>query len=1559
VHADTAAPTVNGLFYGDGDDGRYVLIGESARGSKLYAYMDGTTYYSALVVDRNVKDNVHGNLAYTDSAGWNPPHEFRRLTDSEFMGFTLTCGTTSWTWRQGYADQPDDPKNNTNPTWFSDETAGAGEGTPPPGHESSSSLVWNMNNYASGGTPGWDVTVGGTLSFNDWKSPFDEDFPDDVTKVDGYPASGDITYSSTYGWEWAMVYEWSADLTDCGSEPIRISETSSHHSPAKSGGEDDPIIDPQSLYDWGDLPATYATLDTANGARHEIVASGAFLGALHPDAEGDGAASASADGDDDKSANDEDGIVFLTPLVPGSTAQIQVTAGTSGNLSAWIDFDGDGTLDQVTITAAVGPATVETGTLSDTRLDVPGVYTFTIEVPNTATGVMYSRWRFTNESGQGGASVTGVATTGEVEDYALASVGNYIWRDLDGDGVQDETASEGVNGVVVRLLDAAGDPVLDGDGNAITTTTTNDADGNPGYYLFSGLLPGVEYRIGVDEPEGFVLTSQDADGLGISSDDNSDAAPSTGLTDTFTLGAGDAVTTVDAGLAVRDLEITLQCGDYEGTSPFVVAIDRIAHTGDSVLDATGVTLEHTFGAGVTYHGFNVLEAPAGSTTTLVEVVGQTVTLALSSALQPGEVWRVELLVTWDGGSQTTVSNLAAVSLNEAETDADNNEDACGSTVPVSLAFFRAEPTDSGVRFAWSTATEAGNAGFHIYADGPDGVERLTEVLVPSQAIDSHVPLDYEIDIEEVDARVFYIDDIDIFGRAQRRGPYNLGRSYGQRPEVEQIDWSVIRAQSEAAAESRAHAELTENTARIESLMVDLGVRDAALDSGSQPAIRNRGTHAGRLMLPGSFAGAGAGTADSFGATGGPISGRPPTGREVVAQLRVDQTGIVRVTYEQLAAAGVDLSGVSPAYLGLLNRGEPVPLRVSGPFRKGAFIEFYAEALDTIYTDTNVYRLVIGNGVQRAWPAGLPVAGKSVPPPTWYWEMREVERQLRYYFGARGDDPWMDTFLLARPGQPAGAAFDIEIDRLVTDVAAATLRVEIMGGTDWPAAPDHRVLVELNGVQVAEEVFDGLVAVPIEVSLPPGLLVEGTNSLRVVAPGDTGVAGEVVWIDRFSIEYPREIIARDGGLELEAMGKRISVAGLTDPDVAVYRIEDGVGFREANVKVKRQGGAYTATFPGTGQSRVYAVAGADSLVPVEVSAASAKVDISSTPAEYVMISHPDFIPELERLAALRRSEGLSVSIVDVRDIYQQFGHGIFDPSAIRDYIRFASANLGTRYVLLGGGDAYDYRDYTGAGSLSFVPSLYAATDFIVRHAPVDPLFADVDGDEVPDLAIGRMPARTPAEMATLVDKTIEYGTKDYTRTAVFAADKDDRLGAFTRYSEVFASGLPTGWEAARAHMQDQGKAGARQTLIEALNRGVALTSFIGHSSPTMWSFDRLFTSGDAASLTNSGRPTVVTQWGCWNTYYVSPSANTLAHRFLLSGDQGAAAVLGASTLTLTTSEVRLGSMLTPRIVEDGKRLGDAVLEAKQQLGREQPGLIDVQLGWVLLGDPTIVVESSGD
>jgi hypothetical protein len=98
-----------------------------------------------------------------------------------------------------------------------------------------------------------------------------------------------------------------------------------------------------------------------------------------------------------------------------------------------------------------------------------------------------------------------------------------------------------------------------------------------------------------------------------------------------------------------------------------------------------------------------------------------------------------------------------------------------------------------------------------------------------------------------------------------------------------------------------------------------------------------------------------------------------------------------------------------------------------------------------------------------------------------------------------------------------------------------------------------------------------------------------------------------------------------------------------------------------------------------------------------------------------------------------------------------------------------------------------------------------------------------------------------------------------------------------------------------------------------------------------------------------------QWGCWNNNYIGPLNDHLVPAFLLSNEQGAAAALGAVTLTDSEAEKQLGQLLTPRLVRPGATIGLALQRARMELSKTHPELVDVLLGWTLMGDPALTLD----
>lgn len=692
--------------------------------------------------------------------------------------------------------------------------------------------------------------------------------------------------------------------------------------------------------------------------------------------------------------------------------------------------------------------------------------------------------------------------------------------------------------------------------------------------------------------------------------------------------------------------------------------------------------------------------------------------------------------------------------------------------------------------------------------------------------------------------------------------------------------------------------------------------------------------------------------------------------EDLLNLEVTESGIYQVTHDQLLDFGLNINGESVDRIALMNAGQPLQIEVTGSdadetvFGEGASIRFVGKGLDTLYTDTNVYTLRLDNeaAIRIAADSSVPQAGAFANS---YLATKSYSPQNKYSFVSPNKaDPWYSERLLAS-GEAVDSTTELDLDYYVPGgnqgQTKAKLFVNVWGASDLPGTNDHDVDVSFNGVRVTSATFNGMQEKTLNSELDN--VRENRNSIKVELPLTSGQSYDLVHLNTVEVKYPRAFVADGSELQFSSSHQKFAVQGFESDQISVYRKgSDGIAKLTSAVT---QGSCAQGTpgcavfFAGSGSLADYYAVTDNALKSPSFALLPLNDDIKSGSAEYLIISHPDFIDApnqgLQSLVTKLSSEFSSVDLVNVENVYEQFGNHIFGAEAIQNYIRYAAQSRGSKYVLLVGGDIYDYRQFQNENARSFIPSLYAPTDGVVNFAPVDAKYVDLDDDNVPDLSIGRLPIRTAAELDILLTKRDQYINRDYAGTALFAADKYDagQQYSFSDDADKIQQDYFQAWNTTKAYVDTNGVQSARNEVVNKINAGQSLTSFFGHSSTNQWSFSGLFTGNDAAALDNSGKPTVVTQWGCWNTYYVDPSEESMGHRFMVEGDRGALAVMGASTWTSANNERELAEMVFAKMT-NGVRVGDAILQAKQEYAQINPDALDVLLGWTLLGMPELVV-----
>lgn len=704
-------------------------------------------------------------------------------------------------------------------------------------------------------------------------------------------------------------------------------------------------------------------------------------------------------------------------------------------------------------------------------------------------------------------------------------------------------------------------------------------------------------------------------------------------------------------------------------------------------------------------------------------------------------------------------------------------------------------------------------------------------------------------------------------------------------------------------------------------------------------------------------------------------------QQSVLSIKVVSDGIYRVNYADIIALGVDLTGVDLTNIAVTDNGNNIPVNIVSDnnltFGQNSYIDFVGISAKSLYQQGRIYSLVLTDNVSIKLSDLIPQDDQQVVE---YYLQEDLYAENKIYsYGAPIADPWFTEYI--RSDKNDGLlSLEFEIDNLLTQ-ADLQIEINIWGGIDFLQSPDHHVIYEVNNDTIGDIRFDGVTSDIREYLLDSTKFTSGTQHLTVRLPNDTNTPVDIINFESLKVTYPRAFVLSNKQIDFdnatdnqnsnpdiifiqhfESQLKHYRIINATNENYLVYKLNyDGTVdlinyLASEDCSVNATTSCVLNFTVEESSGHIYIVAESEVKSP-ELSLPVILSDIKQGSADYLIIAHPDFIgAELDEFVELKQ-QNYTVKVVDVEQIYAQYGFANVSAASIAAYIKFASDSLDVSNVLLVGGDTYDYENYEGSDSISFIPTLYGRTGDLITFAPIDAKFADIDDDNIPDINIGRFPVRTESELANLLLKIQAYSSKTYNKTAVFAADRFDVPNGYSFKADAddLINLLPIEWQNNittnnRAYLDDDGVVLAKSKLIENINQGVALTSFMGHSGKSQWSKLGMFSASDANLLTNANSPTLVTQWGCWNTYFVSPSEDTLAHAFMLNQNGGAVSVLGASTLTEAEHEKDLAQLILTFLTHDEMTLGNAVTEAKRIYAQTNPDALDVILGWNILGDP---------
>jgi hypothetical protein len=512
---------------------------------------------------------------------------------------------------------------------------------------------------------------------------------------------------------------------------------------------------------------------------------------------------------------------------------------------------------------------------------------------------------------------------------------------------------------------------------------------------------------------------------------------------------------------------------------------------------------------------------------------------------------------------------------------------------------------------------------------------------------------------------------------------------------------------------------------------------------------------------------------------------------------------------------------------------------------------------------------------------------------------------------------------------------------------ARLQVDLASLTAATAdRQDNRVAIELNGQSVGEAIWGGARYEQASFNVEASRLQPGDNTLRLRLVGSTNA---IVYLDRVTVTYDAPWSA-DQTLPAAVVtgGAFQATVPAATSQTTVYRVGT-TGEPAVGTGTSLAGGVLTFG-ADAGAGSAYAIVTADDPALTIVPRPTATIDLREPgrQAENLIIAPTALLAEAERLAAYRTSQGLKSLAIPVESIYEAFAGGHREPTAIRDFLRWAVHNWQDpkpSYVLLFGDGHYDPLNWANQASPAPNPLPPLMTDTsMVGEVPNDTALASLDGDKgLPSFFIGRLPVNTLAEARLAVDKVIAYEGAEgaWLKEAIGAFDDNDARFEQTLDRVIGQMGDRT-WS----------RFGITQALAlkDRLQQGAGLTLYVGHGSDWGWADEDIFNGDDLAAFAPNGRTGLLVAANCLNGYFSSPWYAGLGEALIVQDRAGSVAFLGTSGFTLPANQERMMSDLF-RHLSAGRDLGMASTLAKLNLFlRGDPLWHDELSGWVLLGDP---------
>ena len=367
-----------------------------------------------------------------------------------------------------------------------------------------------------------------------------------------------------------------------------------------------------------------------------------------------------------------------------------------------------------------------------------------------------------------------------------------------------------------------------------------------------------------------------------------------------------------------------------------------------------------------------------------------------------------------------------------------------------------------------------------------------------------------------------------------------------------------------------------------------------------------------------------------------------------------------------------------------------------------------------------------------------------------------------------------------------------------------------------------------------------------------------------------------------------------------------------------------------------------------------------------------------------------LPQAERIKAYHEQhDGLRVRIVPADELINEFSSGTPDATAYRRYMKMLYDRAETvsdmpKYLLLLGDGAWDNRmrcsEWKGYDSDDFLlcfesensfshVNCYVSDDFFCLLDDEEQIQEERNGRTVylgkPDVAVGRLPARTKEEAQVLTDKLLDYASNKYAGSwqntiCMMGDDGNDNvhMAAADKVATLIEKNHPSYqikkiyWDAYERVPSSTGYAypDVTRLITEQMTAGALMMNYCGHGAPYAFSHELVMQLKDFETSITDRLPLWVTA-SCDIMPFDGQEEN-IGETVMLNPKGGGVAFFGTTRTVFASYNEQMNTTFTGYVLKPGYSIGEAVRQAKCDLVEQGRDTSPNKLQYTLLGDPAL-------